>query len=145
MLDKFIESLSTEQKQALLQSINESLGIENLKSEPQKKPKPVKVDKSKVTKSKPRDQDLDFTINRTDNEVKTRMPVTETERFNSFTDDGTDAQGAEFKTPDIQPTERRRPPVRKVDQKCTKCGYEVSVHPTHARDWFICDKCIGAR
>lgn len=145
MLDEFIKSLSTEQKQALLESINESLGVESLKSEPQKKPKPVRVDKSKATKSKLRDQDLDFTISRTDNEEKTRMPVTETKRFNSFTDDGTEAKDEEFKTPDIQPTERRRPPVQKVNQKCSKCGKQVSVHPTHARDWFTCDRCIGVR
>jgi hypothetical protein len=160
MLDKFIESLSDEQKQALIDSLSDQLvnrePVENperknpqelmneyndsLKSEPQKKPRSVKV-----TKSKLRDQDLDFTINRTDNEVKTRMPVTETKRFNSFTDNGTEAKGEEFKTPDIEPTERRRPAVKKVVQKCSKCERSVEVHPTHARDWFTCDKCIGAR
>ena len=140
MLDEFIKSLSAEQKQALLESINESLGVENLKSEPQKKPKPVKVVKSKL-----KDQDLDFTINRSDNEVKTKKPVTETKRFNSFVDDGTEAKGEEFKTPDVRLTERRRPPVKKVSQKCSKCGKSVEVHPTHAREFFVCSSCIGGK
>jgi hypothetical protein len=136
MLDKFIESLTPEQKMALIQSISDSMEPE-IKEEP----KPV----VKAAQEPTRDVNLDFTVSKEASREKTKVPVTETKRFNSFTDDGTEAQGSEFKTPDIQPTQRRRPPVNKVSQKCTKCDKTVKVHPTHARDWFICDRCIGAR
>lgn len=136
MLDKFIESLTPEQKMALIQSISDSM-----EPEVKEEPKPV----VKAAQEPTRDVNLDFTVSKEASREKTKVPVTETKRFNSFTDDGTEAQGSEFKTPDIQPTQRRRPPVNKVSQKCTKCDKTVKVHPTHARDWFICDRCIGAR
>lgn len=136
MLDKFIESLTPEQKMALIQSISDSM-----EPEVKEEPKPV----VKAVQEPTRDVNLDFTVSKEASREKTKVPVTETKRFNSFTDDGTEAQGSEFKTPDIQPTQRRRPPVNKVSQKCTKCDKTVKVHPTHARDWFICDRCIGAR
>jgi hypothetical protein len=136
MLDKFIESLTPEQKMALIQSISDSM-----EPEVKEEPKPV----AKAAQEPTRDVNLDFTVSKEASREKTKVPVTETKRFNSFTDDGTEAQGSEFKTPDIQPTQRRRPPVNKVSQKCTKCDKTVKVHPTHARDWFICDRCIGVR
>lgn len=136
MLDKFIESLTPEQKMALIQSISDSM-----EPEVKEEPKPV----VKAAQEPTRDVNLDFTVSKEASREKTKVPVTETKRFNSFTDDGTEAQGSEFKTPDIQPTQRRRPPVNKVSQKCTKCDKTVKVHPTHARDWFICDRCIGVR
>jgi hypothetical protein len=136
MLDKFIESLTAEQKMALIQTISDSM-------EPEVKEEPKSV--VKAAQESHRDVNLDFTVSKEASREKTKVPVTETKRFNSFTDDGTEAQGSEFKTPDIQPTQRRRPPVNKVNQKCTKCDKTVKVHPTHARDWFICDRCIGAR
>jgi hypothetical protein len=136
MLDKFIESLTAEQKMALIQTISDSM-------EPEVKEEPKSV--VKVAQESHRDVNLDFTVSKEASREKTKVPVTETKRFNSFTDDGTEAQGSEFKTPDIQPTQRRRPPVNKVNQKCTKCDKTVKVHPTHARDWFICDRCIGVR
>ena len=137
MLDEFIKSLSVEQKQALLESISESLSGQPQVEE--KKPEQVKT-----TKGKQRDTDLDFTVNRKDSEVKTRMPVTERERFNSFVDDGTESKGEEFATPDAPITERRRPPTKKVSQTCSRCSKTFQVHPTHARERFVCDKCIGA-
>ncbi len=137
MLEEFIKSLSVEQKQALLQSISESLNDQPPIEK--KKPKPVKT-----TKSAQRDTDLDFTVSRKDSEERTRMPVTERERFNSFIDDGSEAKGEEFSTPDTPPTERRRPPAKKVTQTCSRCGKTFEVHPTHARERFVCDKCIGA-
>ena len=136
MLDKFIESLTAEQKMALIQTISDSM-------EPEVKEEPKSV--VKTAQESHRDVNLDFTVSKEASREKTKVPVTETKRFNSFTDDGTEAQGSEFKTPDIQPTQRRRPPVNKVNQKCTKCDKTVKVHPTHARDWFICDRCIGVR
>lgn len=141
MLDKFIESLTPEQKMALIQSLTEGMEVE---TEPQQEPV-VKEKPKRPPVQNGRDADLDFRVVKDQDRTRARMPVTENQRFNSFTDDGTEAKGTEFETPDVQRTERRRPPAQKVKQKCTKCGSETSVHPTHARDWFTCDKCIGPR
>ena len=147
MLDKFIKSLSDEQKQALIESLSDQLAspepAENLELKTQRE---LMNEHSKsLEKESARDIDLDFTVTKQKNEVKTRIPVTENKRFNSFVDDGTESKGEEFKTPDVKPIERRRPPVKNVKQKCSRCEKVVTVHPTHARDWFICDRCIGAR
>ena len=136
MLDKFIESLTPEQKMALMQSLSDSI-------EPEVKQEPEPADPTLQDAS--RDVDLDFTVSKDKDQVRTKIPVTENKRFNQFTDDGTEAKGAEFATPDVKPTERRRQPTKMVDQVCTKCQKTFKVHPTHARDWFVCDRCIGGR
>lgn len=136
MLDKFIESLTAEQKMALIQTLSDSI-----EPEVKEKPEPTVAPKPEAS----RDVDLDFSTSKESDQVKTRIPVTENKRFNSFIDDGTEARGREFKTPDIKPTERRRQPTKMVEQKCTKCQNSVKVHPTHARDWYVCDRCIGGR
>ena len=147
MLDKFIESLSDEQKQALIDSLSDQLTDREPTENPEKKsPRELMNEHNdSLKKETVRNVDLDFTVKRETDNQKTRIPVTETKRFNTFKDDGTEAKGEEFNTPNIKPTERRRPPVKRVVQKCSKCDKTVEVHPTHARDWFICDKCIGAR
>jgi len=136
MLDKFIESLTAEQKMALIETLSESI---------EKPAETKKEQRSEPVKLSSADIGLDFTVSKDNGQVRTRIPVTENKRFNSFTDDGTEAKGAEFKTPDIKPTERRRQPTKMVDQKCTKCQNSVKVHPTHAREWYVCDRCIGGR
>lgn len=124
MLDKFITSLSKEQKEQLLEALQEDLD---------------EVEEPDIQK-----EDFVSSI-KTKGKKQTKIPVTETERFNEFVDDGTESRGEEFKTPKVELTARRRPPAEKVNQTCSRCGKSFKVHPTHARDWFICDKCIGAR
>ena len=136
MLDKFIESLTAEQKMALIETLSESIE-KPAETKKEQRPEPVKLSSADIG--------LDFTVSKDNGQVRTRIPVTENKRFNSFTDDGTEANGAEFKTPDIKPTERRRQPTKMVEQKCTKCQNSVKVHPTHAREWYVCDRCIGGR
>lgn len=136
MLNKFIESLTPEQKMALIQSLSDSI-----EPEVKQEPEPVASEPEGTS----RDVDLDFTVSKDKDKVRTKIPVTENKRFNQFTDDGTEAKGAEFSTPDVKPTERRRQPTKMVDQVCTKCQKSVKVHPTHAREWYVCDRCIGGR
>ena len=77
--------------------------------------------------------------------VETRkggIPVNEVKgRSNSFIDDGRDAK--DITTPSFQPTERRRNTVTYVKQNCQRCSKEFSVHPTHSREFYTCDKCLG--
>jgi hypothetical protein len=72
------------------------------------------------------------------------LPVSEVKnRFNSFADDGTEAK--DVKTPEVELTERRRPAFKMVKQVCGKCSETFTVHPTHKRDFFVCDKCIPTK
>jgi len=136
MLDKFIESLTPEQKMALIESLSDSI-------KPEVKQEPEPADPTPQDAS--RDVDLDFTVSKDKDTVRTKIPVTENKRFNQFIDDGTEAKGAEFSTPDVKPTERRRQATKMVDQVCTRCQKSFKVHPTHAREWYVCDRCIGGR
>lgn len=147
MLEDFIKSLSQEQKQALLESLMTSLDKPEPTENPELKSSRELMNEYSATAEKEsvRDVDLDFTVTKEKGEVRTRIPVTENKRFNSFVDDGTESKGKEFTTPDVKLTERRRPAVKNIKQKCSKCDKVVNVHPAHARDWFICDRCIGAR
>ena len=61
-------------------------------------------------------------------------------RVNQYTDDGVEAK--DLTTPSIKPTERKRPPFQMIEQTCEKCHKTIKTHPTHKRDFFICDKCI---
>jgi|TARA_R110000824_G_scaffold360468_1_gene548213 hypothetical protein len=70
------------------------------------------------------------------------IPVNEVKgRSNSFVDDGKDSR--DIKTPDFQPTERRRPTAKHVEQNCKRCSKQFLVHPAHAREFYTCDKCLG--
>ena len=86
-------------------------------------------------------QNNDFTLEIKNKENKS---VKATQRSNLFVDDGTEFIGEEFKTPAVPLTERKREPTKTIDQKCRKCNNVVSVHPTHKRDWFYCDKCLSS-
>ena len=102
MLDKFIESLTPEQKMALIQSLSDSI-----EPEVKKAPEPV----APAPQDTSRDVDLDFTVSKDKDQVRTKIP-TENKRFNQFTDDGTEAKGAEFATPDVKPTKEEDSPPR---------------------------------
>lgn len=69
------------------------------------------------------------------------VPVNEMRgRTNLFSDDGVEAK--DITTPQIKPTERRRPAFKMVQQTCQKCGKTQETHPAHKRDYYICDRCI---
>lgn len=73
--------------------------------------------------------------------VRRGTPVNEVRnRVNKFIDDGIEAKDIE--TPDIRPTERKRPAFKMIQQTCSRCNKTVDTHPTHQRDFYICDKCL---
>jgi hypothetical protein len=97
------------------------------------------------------DQDLssekgsvdDFTVDRNQNNNQKRVPVNQIKsRKNEFIDDGT--EHAEITTPKFTPTERR-PPSKKVTQKCEGCNKTQEVSEVHSRDFYVCDKCLENR
>lgn len=75
------------------------------------------------------------------NTVKRGTPVNEVKnRVNKFADDGVEAK--DIATPDIKPTERKRPAFKMIQQTCTRCNKTVDTHPAHQRDFYICDRCL---
>ena len=83
-----------------------------------------------------------FTMPKSQQENKRGTPVNEVrQRVNIFQDDGVEAK--DITTPDIKPTERKRPKFQPIDQVCQKCNKIFKTHPAHKRDFFVCDRCIG--
>ena len=136
MLDKFITSLSSEQKQQLLEALQT-----DLQSEPE--PEPVSAPVKDIPRTVIQQADYLSPIKKTEGTSSSKEPVAKKKRINQFVDDGTEAKGEEFVTPTVQLAERKRPPVKKIKQVCSQCGKTVEIHPSHAREFFKCDKCIG--
>ena len=85
--------------------------------------------------------DFLFTIKQKTDEPTTSTPGTEVKkRVNLFQDDGTIAK--DITTPDFTPTQRNRTQYEPVDQTCQKCNTSVQVHPSHVRDFYVCEKCL---
>jgi hypothetical protein len=83
-----------------------------------------------------------FTMPKSQNDNKRGVPINAIKkRVNTFQDDGVEAK--DITTPDIKPTERKRPRFQPIHQICQKCNKSIQTHPTHKRDFFICDRCIG--
>ena len=129
--DKFVNSLSEDQKKELELALKESVTITK--------------DEKTAPKLVPKTQDGSFTtsIQKERAEGETfGVPVTELPRFNTFEDNGSEHQDKNNITPDVELTERRRPAFKKVTQVCTRCGKTVETHPQHSRDFYICDRCL---
>jgi hypothetical protein len=125
LVEKMLELLTPEQKQELAASL--------LKED---KPKEVKPTKNATVAD-------DFTMSQ---DKPSRLYSLEVkQRVNLFSDDGTEHKDTLNETPEVTPTERKRQPVKKIPQTCSGCSSVVQVHPTHKRENFICDKCLGSR
>jgi hypothetical protein len=123
LVSKLLDVLSPEQKQLLL----DSLERDETKNEPEQKPV-QKVD----------DQFAEFSMNKVND--KQPRPVEVKKRLNEFVDDGT--EHSDVVTPKTSVSERRRPAFKKVDQTCTRCSKVKQVHPQHAREFYVCDRCL---
>lgn len=81
-----------------------------------------------------------FTMNsEEDNTKKSGIAVNKIKREIEFIDDGSDKH---VETPKVALAERKRQPFKMVEQTCQKCGKTVTTHPSHKREWFVCDRCI---
>lgn len=70
---------------------------------------------------------------------KNGVAVNKIKREITFVDDGSDKH---IQTPEITRANRARKPFSKIEQICQKCGRTVKTHPSHKREWFVCDGCI---
>lgn len=128
----FLETLSSEQKAALLDQIMSSMDTN-------KAPEYKRI----IPEEKPKTTDDGLYVMNKDSSVKVnKVPVTEGRRFNKFKDDGTEHKDQQNETPQVSLTERRRPAFKKVNQTCQRCSTTLEVHPQFARDFFVCDKCL---
>lgn len=58
---------------------------------------------------------------------------------NTFVDDGSEFSDVE--TPQVSRSQRREP-IKYVQQTCDGCSKVFDVHPTFARETYLCDRCI---
>lgn len=62
---------------------------------------------------------------------------------NMFVDDGSEAKGEEFNTPDV-PLTTRRPPVKMVEVTCSACGEKEMINPAYKTGaYHRCGRCVG--
>ena len=62
---------------------------------------------------------------------------------NQFVDDGSEAVGKEFETPDIAPPPRRKP-VQMVEVVCHACGKKEEINPAYKTgNYHRCARCVG--
>ena len=118
----------------LIQLATEMLRSENANTSPE--PEPPK--QSKPTPEK----EFEFVMKR-DNEPSSvgGVPVNTTPRTNTFVDDGTESP--DIKTPSFTPTERKRAPYKAIEQTCIRCNKTEQTNPTHARENYTCNRCLG--
>ncbi len=84
-----------------------------------------------------------FMHNKVENDDnRSGQPLEIKNRTNEFVDDGLEHKDEENVTPSIKPVTRRRPAFKMVDQVCSKCNNSYKIHPQHAREFYVCDKCI---
>ena len=95
-----------------------------------------------VSKQKTEPQsEFEFVMKQEADSTVSGAPVNKTPRTNTFFDDGTEAR--DITTPDFKPTERKRRPYKPVEQTCSRCNKSETVNPTHARENYVCNKCMG--
>lgn len=99
--------------------------------QPKKNPPQKKKDHEDFSLFKMRTED--------DNSKKNGIAVNKIQREIKFYDDGSDKN---IETPEISLAERKRKPFKMIEQKCQKCSRTVKTHPSHKREWFVCDGCI---
>jgi hypothetical protein len=143
IIKTLLSIMTPEQKAELISKLQDpDLPLDNTAYSPKGK-RTLSKEQSKPPKSTAVDVD-DFTMTK-DKESPNSTQVEVKKRVNLFSDDGTEHKDPLNKTPEVTPTERKRQPVKKISQTCSGCSSVVQVHPTHKRENFICDKCLGSR
>lgn len=125
--NKFIESLSDDQKDKLLEALMSKSNTEEIK---------------KATKSETVVND-DFTmVKRNDNKQQRRREPVKA-RKNQWEDTG---EFRDISTPDFQKTPRRRDPPKKADVDCHVCGKSFKVDQRYIYgEYYRCNRCGGKK
>jgi len=129
--DQFVNSLSDEQKQALMAALSNN-----------EQPPPVPTPKIEPKKQEPprRVVGEDFRIVREDTVSKGKTPVRA--RKNEWEDDGEEFR--DVYTPKGERTPRNRDKARKQDVECHVCGRTFQVNPKYVYGEYLrCNRCTG--
>ena len=91
-----------------------------------------------------RSSDLDFSVKpREEQQTKYGRRQSIQVGENKFVDNGTEAKGAEFETPDV-PLTPRRSPVQMVEVTCHNCGKKEEINPRYkVGTYHRCSECLG--
>lgn len=128
--EQFVNSLSDEQKNALMAALssNNEQAPPMPKIEPKQLPKPQRV------------VGEDFKVIREDNSSKGKTPVKA--RKNEWEDDGQEFR--DVYTPKGERTPRNREKSRKQDVECHVCGRTFQVNPKYVYGEYLrCNRCTG--
>ena len=72
-----------------------------------------------------------------------KVSIATEKRINTFVDDGSEFKSEQYKTPEVNPTPRRKPISElKVSQTCEICGKKENVLPEFAREYYRCEPCF---
>ena len=137
-MDNFIQTLSDEQRAALLKALT---GDDFKPEVPDKPAHPPAADSDRWLHEEPISKavDGDFAMNKN---IKPRRSIVQAGK-NTWVDEG-DCRGKEVETPDIKPTPRTRKPPTKKDVSCHVCGKKFKVNPSLIfGEFYRCDRCTG--
>lgn len=132
-MDNFINMLTDEQKQALLQALTGE-NTKKTKEQPIAKEESIPSDgfiaQTKVTNSQT-----------TTSKYSRREPVRA--RENRWEDTG---EFRDIETPEVERTPRRRPPPKKVDVECSSCGKSFKVDARFVYgEYYRCNRCASRK
>ena len=127
-MDKFVNSLTDEQKQALLEALMGGESQEVPKKQPVREVKDSFIANTKKGQSNVQNN-------------KRREPVRG--RENRWEDTG---EFRDIETPDVERTPRRRAPPRKIDIECASCGKSFKVDSRFVYgEYYRCNRCGSKR
>jgi len=122
--NKFIETLSDEQKDKLLEALMSKSNTPDIKD----------AKKSSTE---------DFTMKKKEETPFTRRKEPVKARKNQWQDTG---EFRDISTPDVERTPRRRDPPRKEDVECHVCGKTFKVDSRYVYgEYYRCNKCGGKK
>lgn len=132
--DDFIKSLSDEQKQMLLASLQPKSSEDEITAKPKSEPKkPVAKKQEPITITE------NFFVKRENEESRGRSAVRA--RKNQWQDEG---EFRDIETPHGERTPRNREKAKKVEVECHVCGRTFQVDPRYVYgDYQRCNRCVG--
>ena len=142
-MDEFIQTLTEEQKQALLKALSGGSFEPEVSDKPLTTHPPF-IDGSRWQHEEPVSQAVDGDFSMKPNEAlvsKRRSPVRAGK--NTWIDQG-ECRGKEVETPDIKPTPRNRKPPAMKEVICHVCGNKSKVNASLVHgEFYRCDRCSG--
>jgi len=139
MSDPFMDSLSAEQKRALIAKLMSELGDDTPDIQPPRAPV-QSIPEPKKTVVTVND---DFTVNRENGVSGGTLKTPIKAQKNTWVDD--ELEHTDVKTPVVEKT-KKRPPAQIVEVECSGCNKRFKVSSTVVYgEYHRCDRCAGTR